>query len=228
MNVLIAEDDYRVAMIQSEYIQSIRTFHLLGHVLNAKELFMKLESENIDLLLLDLYFPDIEREELLRQIRMKYLDLDIIVISASDDVDILQQAKRCGVVAFLQKPVDACTFKETMNNYLEEQTFLNGSHTTFSQADSMRILGGLQKETTERFPTPNLLPSGIDALTLERVYDALKREHDGLTIERTCEAIGISRTTARRYLEHLLREKDIYTQINYGEIGRPERRYCMK
>lgn len=72
------------------------------------------------------------------------------------------------------------------------------------------------------------LPSGIDAITLQRVNDLLQQFEEGLTIEKTCEELGVSRTTARRYLEHLVRESTVYTQLSYGEIGRPERRYQLK
>lgn len=228
MNVLVAEDDYRVAMIHSEYINVSDGCRQVGYVLNGQDLFKRLEENpTVDLLLLDLYFPDIERQELLQRVRTNYPALDIIIVSASDDIEILQQAKRFGVFAFLQKPVDASLFKQTLENYANEQTFFKRSNATFSKEDAERVLGGKPK-TTSRSPSATILPTGIDAITLEWVYKALKQAQEGLTIEGTCEAIGISRTTARRYLEHLVREADIYTQLSYGEIGRPERRYRLK
>ncbi|WP_054708309.1 response regulator [Bacillus sp. JCM 19041] len=228
MNVLIAEDDYRVAMIHSAYVDACSGCNQVGHVLNGHDLFKRLaESPDVDLLLLDLYFPDIERLDLLRNVRTKYPALDIIIVSASDDVAILQHAKRFGVFAFLQKPVDESLFKQTLEDYAKEQTFFKQSNATFSKMDAERVLGGKPK-TTSRPPSANVLPTGIDAITLERVYKSLKEAQEGLTIEGTCEEIGISRTTARRYLEHLVREAHIYTQLSYGEIGRPERRYRLK
>ncbi|WP_373975243.1 helix-turn-helix domain-containing protein [Geomicrobium sp. JCM 19039] len=62
-------------------------------------------------------------------------------------------------------------------------------------------------------------------MTLYKVQLSLEHVADGVTIEDTCQAVGISRTTARRYLEHLVASGHARTQLNYGVIGRPERKY---
>ena len=46
----------------------------------------------------------------------------------------------------------------------------------------------------------------------------------GLMAE-TAEAAGISRVSARRYLEHLANAGRAEVRLRYGEVGRPERRY---
>jgi two-component system CitB family response regulator len=40
--------------------------------------------------------------------------------------------------------------------------------------------------------------------------------------------MGVSRTTARRYLEHLITEEKIEADLAYGTVGRPERVYLVK
>ncbi|MFO7766496.1 MAG: hypothetical protein R6V33_08710 [Pelovirga sp.] len=47
----------------------------------------------------------------------------------------------------------------------------------------------------------------------------------GLSDEEVAELIGAGRTTARRYLEDLVAHNDLHTELAYGTIGRPERRY---
>ena len=37
--------------------------------------------------------------------------------------------------------------------------------------------------------------------------------------------VGVSRSTARRYLEYLVSIKEADAQLKYGDIGRPERKY---
>jgi two-component system CitB family response regulator len=41
----------------------------------------------------------------------------------------------------------------------------------------------------------------------------------------TLKSLGISRSTARRYLEYLLESTELMVDQNYGAIGRPERSY---
>jgi two-component system CitB family response regulator/two-component system response regulator DcuR len=47
----------------------------------------------------------------------------------------------------------------------------------------------------------------------------------GRSAEDVGELIGISRSTARRYLEYLIAEGMLYAEAVYGSVGRPERRY---
>ncbi|EOD53217.1 helix-turn-helix domain-containing protein, partial [Aeromonas molluscorum] len=70
---------------------------------------------------------------------------------------------------------------------------------------------------------PLTLPKGIDALTLERILSALAGE--GASAEEIGARVGVSRTTARRYLEFLVGQQLASPELEYGTVGRPERRY---
>ncbi|WP_425295345.1 response regulator [Nocardia abscessus] len=57
-----------------------------------------------DLVLLDIYMPDIDGLTVLRGIRESAEATDVMVISAADDVDTLRAAVRGGVLHYLIKP----------------------------------------------------------------------------------------------------------------------------
>lgn len=75
---------------------------------------------------------------------------------------------------------------------------------------------------------PGSLPKGIDPLTLERVVKGLAAAAGSLTAEEFGAATGLSRSTARRYLEYLVAEGRAEVQASYGDVGRPERLYDRK
>ena len=52
--------------------------------------------------------------------------------------------------------------------------------------------------------------------------------NDGITAEALGLEVGVSRSTARRYLEYLASEKLVYAELIYGTVGRPERRYFIQ
>lgn len=70
MNVVIAEDDYRVALLHEKYLQSFSEITVAGRALNGKELKELMEKEKVDLVILDIYFHDILGTELLHYLRM--------------------------------------------------------------------------------------------------------------------------------------------------------------
>ena len=48
---------------------------------------------------------------------------------------------------------------------------------------------------------------------------------DEVSASGTAEALGLSRVTARRYLEHFVDAGLAEVRLQYGGTGRPERRY---
>jgi response regulator of citrate/malate metabolism len=47
----------------------------------------------------------------------------------------------------------------------------------------------------------------------------------GFSAEEVGELIGASRSTARRYLEYMTTTGEVYADVVYGSVGRPERHY---
>lgn len=86
----------------------------------------------------------------------------------------------------------------------------------------------LRKEMNEKEREMTSLPKGIDRMTLEKVMVVLGKASPGLTAEIVAKEIGVSRTTARRYLEHLISEDKIDADLTYGTVGRPERVYAIR
>jgi response regulator of citrate/malate metabolism len=61
---------------------------------------------------------------------------------------------------------------------------------------------------------------------LEKVQEEVdKLDDEGVNAEVMGQQIGISRTTARRYLEFLVSKGAVKPSLVYGSVGRPERLY---
>ena len=70
------------------------------------------------------------------------------------------------------------------------------------------------------------LPKGISTETVQLVSQALAGAGDeGLSATECGEAVGIARSSARRYLEYLVDSGAAAVRHRYGSAGRPERRY---
>ena len=71
------------------------------------------------------------------------------------------------------------------------------------------------------------MPKGIDHITLEKIKDMSYNMagEAGMTALDAGNKVGVSRSTARRYLEYLVSIKEADAQLKYGDIGRPERKY---
>ncbi|MGP4079959.1 response regulator [Pseudalkalibacillus sp. R45] len=222
-NVVIAEDDYRVAQIHEEYLAAVDEMKLVGKALNAKETLQLLEENQVDLLLLDVYMPDQLGTDLLHKIRVEHPDVDIMMITAAKEKAFLEKAIRYGVQHYLIKPITMELFKEAIDTYKKKKAVLEST----SEVDQ-ELLDRVFGQGGGKEPEKSDLPPGIDRMTLKKVKKLLEDNKEGITSEKAGEVMGASRTTARRYLEYLVGIEHATVEQVYGIVGRPERRYYAK
>lgn len=220
LSVVIAEDDASVCDIQSRFIARIEGFELIGVGQTFAESEELIDVFKPNLVLLDMDFPDGDGIELLRKIRQQYLDTDVICITAAKDVATLQQAIRGGVFAYVLKPMTFKRFEETLTRYLEHRRKLSESESLDQAGVDRIVFSGSSDVSGERSP------KGIDAITLKKVRSCIQKlAEDSVSAEELGKKLGMSRTTARRYLEYLVAKGIVEPSLEYGSVGRPERRY---
>ncbi|TYR79408.1 response regulator [Priestia megaterium] len=222
LKVAIAEDDFRIAQVQERFLLEIKDVKVVGKSLNAKETMEMLKAEEVDLLLLDIYMPDEMGTDLLPKIRDHFPHVDVIVVTAATEKNILEKCLRNGVTNYLVKPVMMETFIEAIEQYKKKKQLLSA----YDEIDQS-LVDLYFGHTKEKNISEKLLPSGIDPITLQRSTDILKSLTDGITIEEMGKKMGVSRTTARRYLEYLVSTNECAVQYDYGIVGRPERKYYL-
>jgi two-component system CitB family response regulator len=228
IEVLIVEDDLRVAEIQKRFIEQIPGFQTIGIAASYLEAKSFIEVMEPDLLLLDVYFPDMNGLDLLKETKIRGKQMDVIMITATKEMHKVQEAITIGVFDYILKPVIFERFKAALLRYQEYNRKLTVFRERDLQVTQEQVDKLLRKEIEGSIQEKNYLPKGIDPLTLEKVLEVLGRTNLGLTAEFVAKEMGVSRTTARRYLEHLITEEKIEADLAYGTVGRPERVYLVK
>ncbi|MEW9502226.1 response regulator [Jeotgalibacillus marinus] len=222
IQVLIAEDDFRVAGIHEQFLAKVQGTNLVGKVTNCAETIAFVKEHAVDLVLLDNYMPDGMGVDLIEEIHANNEKADIILVSAATEKLYMEKAIRKGVKDIIIKPARLERFVATIKQYKEERaTFEEVSEIDQSFLDRYFGFVGERKEK-------KISHKGIDPLTLEKVKEILNISPDGTSAEKMGELMGASRTTARRYLEYLVSVDYCYAKLFYGIVGRPERHYYGK
>lgn len=227
IEVLIVEDDLRIAEIQKRFLEQIEGFQVTGIAATYLEAKTLIEILKPDLILLDVYFPDMNGLHLLKEIKQQEKRTDVIMITATKELDKVQEAITIGIFDYMIKPVVFDRFKKSLlryKDYREKLVQLGKENILVTQQQVDKLL---RKEMEDVHNDKTYLPKGIDPLTLEKVLEVLGKIEKGLTAESVAKEIGISRTTARRYLEHLVSMEKIEADLSYGTVGRPERVYMV-
>ncbi|MDO5562816.1 MAG: HTH domain-containing protein, partial [Synergistaceae bacterium] len=60
---------------------------------------------------------------------------------------------------------------------------------------------------------------------LDVIENFLKDNYDNYSSQEIAEVLGVSGSTARRYLEFLLLSGRVTAEYAYRKVGRPEKRY---
>ncbi|MGE7186801.1 response regulator [Peribacillus sp. NPDC006672] len=222
IRAVIAEDDFRVADIHEKFLKNFDEIEVVGKAVNAKKTLRILEQKSPDLLLLDVYMPDQLGTDLLPDIRRKFPNVDIIMITAATDKEQLEKSLHYGVENYLIKPVEMKRFNQVIEEFLKKAHLMKSKQEIDQDFVDLILKNGSAAAEPNDGPA---LPKGVDEITLTKVIEVLEASEIGLSAEQVSAQIGASRTTARRYLEYLISVKKCKAEVVYGVVGRPERRY---
>jgi two-component system CitB family response regulator len=221
IRALVVDDDYRVADLHCAYVERVTGFEVAGLAHSGAAALASVDQLHPDLVLLDIYLPDMTGLEVLRRLREDdHPPVDVIAITAAREVESLRAAMRGGVVHYLIKPFLFATFEEKLLSYAAAHARMTRIGQA-EQGDVDRIFSVLRTGRNEP------LPKGLSDATLDLITQALRQSRSGLAAAAVADAAGVSRVTARRYLDHLCQLGKAELTLRYGGPGRPEHRYHL-
>lgn len=219
IRTLIVDDDFMSASIHRSYIDRIAGFEAVGEAHSGREALELVHRLRPDLVLLDIYLPDMSGLDVLRRLRQDVeAGADVVAVTAAKDVKTLRAAMQGGVVHYVVKPFLFETFRDRLERYAALKQRLERLREA-SQGDVDYLFSLLRVEGRDR------LPKGISAPTLGLVVAAARDSECEVSAVDVAERAGISRGTARRYLEYLESLGSVELTLRYGATGRPEHLY---
>lgn len=216
ISTLIIEDDYHVATIHAAYVRRVKGFTVAGHASTVATARAEIGRLAPALVLLDLYLPDGHGLDLLRETLERPNRPDFLVITAARDMASVRAAMQLGTVHYLVKPFRFAQLEERLITYRNLHARL--AQAREAEQDEVDALYGLL-----RGPAP--LPKRQSGPTMARIREHLRGAGADLSAADIASRIGISRSTAQRYLAELDRQGVVELSLHYGSAGRPEHRY---
>ena len=219
--VLIVDDDPMVAMINEQYVCKNKQFKVIGSCRNGKDALDFLEANPTDLVILDVYMPDMDGIETLKNIRQKKISSEVIMVTAANDVATLEDTMHMGVIDFLIKPFAYERFQIALEKFLANRKAFKDS-AVLNQSSVDNIITNTTKAGGKEYP------KGIQEKTLSLIRDYFEENvsKDGwCTGEAIADKVGLSSVTIRRYMNFLVGSGEVEESINYETGGRPSMLY---
>jgi len=222
ISVLLVDDDALTLELHRTYVERIEGFRVVAECTSARAavsaILERPPAEGIDLVLLDMTMPDGTGLDVLRHVRARAADVDVITVTGVRDADVVRQMVGLGVAQYLVKPFSFAVFRDRLEQYRAYRERAREATGPATQSEIDAMLGALR-------PTASLaLPKGLSPDTLDRVTAAV-RGSGPLSAAEAASALGMSRVAARRYLEHLADTGQVVRSPRYGTPGRPETEY---
>ncbi|MBQ0924748.1 response regulator [Saccharopolyspora endophytica] len=219
ISVLVVEDDPVAGEAHEAYVNRVEGFAVAGRVRTGQAALRFVEHTSVDLVLLDLRLPDMDGLQVARALRTAGLPIDVIAVTSARDLKVVRAAVSSGVVQYLLKPFTFAAMREKLEHYARFRATLGQDREVQGQAEIDRAF------STLRGVDRAALPKGMGEETLAAVVTALRAMPSGGSAGAVGEAAGVSRVTARRYLEYLSGTGMVERLPTYGAVGRPEMTY---
>ncbi|MGW1682893.1 response regulator [Saccharopolyspora sp. NPDC002376] len=223
IKVLVVDDDFMVAKVHSGYVARVPGFEVVAAAHTGAEAIHAVDELRPDLVLLDIYLPDLDGLSVLRQLRAHpTADPDVIMITAARDLDTVRGAIRGGALHYLIKPFSFEALRDQLEGFRALHSKLSElpGDAPAAQQDVDRLFG---TRTRRAAPPKGLANETADIV--ERVLREVTAAGGDLSATECAGASELSRVSARKYLEHFADTGRAEVRLRYGGTGRPERRY---
>ena len=214
LRVLIVDDDPHVARLHSAFVAS-RNDEVIATVGTGPDAVTATHEGRPDVVLLDMHLPGFSGLEVLRRVRaQRGPQPEVIAVTAARDIDTVREARRLGVRHYLAKPFTADDLRTRLDELRTE--LAAAPIAKLEQREIDAVMTGQ--------PGARPLPKGISAETLSTVATALVNGPPRSAGE-VADALGLSRVSVRRYLEHLVEDGRAERTMDYATAGRPRMPY---
>jgi DNA-binding NtrC family response regulator len=199
--VLIVDDEEQMRELLAVLLEAEGyTVHGVG---NAAELRPLLDQDQPDLVLLDLRLPDADGLELLPDVKRRWPDTEVIVLTGHASIDAAVSAIRGGAYDFLEKPFDPKALTLILARAMErkvlkkETTFLRkalstmsgGNAPIFQSASSKQALRTIEKVAPSDATILIVGESGVGKEIVADLVHAMSPRSKGPLIKINCAAL---------------------------------------
>ncbi|NLD26478.1 MAG: response regulator, partial [Acholeplasmataceae bacterium] len=196
IKAIIVEDDPMVAEINKRYLFEFQDIEVIGIFGNGKDAFNFILKDNVDLVILDITMPVLDGLEFARMMRENRINSDIIVVTAANDIEHLDEMLRYGVIDYLVKPFDRSRFNKAINKFLKKANlFSRQSELKQEEIDTIFNFKNQTEKDVEK---------GIQLATLDKIKSfIIESGKTSFYCDALAQELNLSKVTVRRYLNYL-------------------------
>lgn len=192
--ILVVDDEVGIRELLSEilYDEGYQV-HLAENVQQAREFRIKKVP---DLVLLDIWMPDIDGLSLLKEwVGQGLLTMPVVMMSGHGTIETALEATRIGAVDFLEKPIALQKLLNTVATVMRQ-----GIKPARQEAEQSAFI---ERRLVKRYDLQLDLPLREARESFDQLYFNYQMDKENGNVTRVAESMGIERTHLYRKLKQL-------------------------
>ena len=191
--VLLVDDHVVFRECLAGMIANDPDFEVVGQAGDGTEALIKARGLEPDLILMDVEMPGCDGLEATRQIKRELPSVIIVMLTGSDDKEALFEAIKSGAQGYLVKETSFQDVIELLRGALRGETAVTPALVTPVWEEFRRLCRQVPSVPDEDF-----------VVLTRREYDVLSHVARGCTDREVAEALGVSLSTVRTHMGHVL------------------------
>ena len=121
--IIIADDNKELLCMVSEFLKMQQNIDVVKAFSTGKELLSHLENESCDILLLDVFMPELDGVNILTELASNpkyHRPNKIVILTAFNTEAMMNKVSQLGADYFIVKPIDLNSLQNTINSLLKE------------------------------------------------------------------------------------------------------------
>lgn len=173
---------------------------------SVKEGLHLFSQHHPDIVLIDYHMPDLNGLWGVQMLRALDVQVPIIVFTIDESQRLADDFLQAGASDFALKPIKAPDLISRINLHL-------------------RLMA--QRREREATGADSYVNKGIGEPTLDLICEYFAHHTEFLSADAIAKGTGLAYQTVYRYLQFLVKEKQVEVQTTYGKIGRPRQSYRL-
>lgn len=126
INLAIVDDHALFRKTLRNFLSEQKNINVSIQASDIFELFNKLKDTSVDVLLMDIFMPDMNYKDVLKTIMCEYTNIKILVLSVSNDLDLISDLLDFGIYGYISKADEPEDLLQAIIAVSENKMYRNG------------------------------------------------------------------------------------------------------